>query len=783
MEKKIFPIVGIHCASCKSLIERVVKKLNGIKYVNVNFATEKMTVEYDEGKVTIEDIQKAVESAGTYELIRSGNEKFALASPSEAKQISAASDQQSIKKLEELKALKRTVILVGIGAAVFLLSMLWMWLGKIINLSSLLKLCGSFEVKIGSYKTVIHNYYLLQFLISTPILFIGGKQFFVSAFSALKVKAANMDSLIALGTFTAWGFSTTVTFFPSLIGSVGGNTDVFFEAAVFITFFILLGRYLEARAKLRANDAIKKLLELQAKDAVVIRNGKEAKIPIDQVQVGDIVVVKPGGKIPVDGKIIEGFSTIDESMVTGESMPVEKKLGDAVIGSTINKTGSFKFKAVKVGSETMLAQIITMVEEAQGSQAPIQKLADKISSIFVPVIIVIAIVSFCFWLLLAPQVGLIPSDTSGLQLAIYIATTVLIIACPCALGLATPTAIMVGTGRAARNGILVKNAESLEIAHKINTIVFDKTGTLTKGKPEVVEIISSEKKLLHFAASIENKSEHPLGEAIVQKARSKKLNITNYKITKFNSLPGKGVEAEIKSNTVIIGNQALMKDKNISIKRMQKDVNRLADEGKTPVFVAIEGKLKGIIAIADQIKKSSKKVIEELHAMKISVIMLTGDNKRTAKSIADTLKIDDVIAEVLPKDKARIISDIQKKEDEAVVAMVGDGINDAPALAQADIGIAMGTGTDVAIESGDIVLVKGTLDKVVEAIKLSKATMRIIKQNLFWAFGYNSVLIPVAAGVLYPFFSILVSPIFGSIAMALSSITVVSNSLRLKKIR
>src|SRR3989339_1098870 len=793
MKKEIYPIIGMHCASCKALIEKMVKKLPGIHEVNVNFGTEKMTIEYDENKVNLNEIVRAVASAGTYQLITNSMSQTVLVSPGKVQEMQdnpememsdhgGHHDHAAMLKAAEYKKLKNTVTWVGFGAVIFFVMMLWMILSQNLTILPMPKeIFGELILNTSRGEIIsISFWFLIQFLLATPILFIGGKHIFLSAWQASKVRAANMDTLIAMGTFTAWGFSTVVTFYPQIFSSVTGEAEVFYEAAVFIIFFIILGRLLEAKAKGQANDAINKLLHLQVKEAIVIRNGEEIKLPIDQVVVGDILVVKPGQKIPVDGIITEGDSTLDESMVTGESLPVEKNPGDFVIGSTINKFGSIKFQAQKVGAETMLSQIIKMVEEAQGSQAPIQKLADKISGVFVPVVVIVAIVAFSFWFFIAPSLGM--GEINRIQFAIYIATTVLIIACPCALGLATPTAVMVGTGRAARKGILIKNAESLEIAHKIKAIVFDKTGTLTKGTPEVVEIVSPEMKeseLLLLATSAEKYSEHPLGEAIVKKA--KELNLEFQKYTKFKTITGRGLFAVVEEKEIYIGNQKLMEEQNFNLENFKKDLDRLADQGKTPMLIAIDKKIKGIIAVADVIKETSREAIEQLHDLGIKVVMMTGDNKRTAEAIAKELNIDKVFAEVLPGEKALKIKELQDSGEYDVVAMVGDGINDAPALAQANIGIAMGTGTDIAIESGDIVIVKGTLDKVIETIKLSKETMKIIKQNLGWAFGYNILGIPLAAGILYPFFGVLLSPIIASMAMAFSSVSVVSNSLRLKK--
>lgn len=809
MTKQIYPIIGMHCASCKMLIEKMVGKVEGVKSVNVNYASEKMTVELDpEGEHRnahlLENIKKAVASAGSYKLIDNKGGDTVLASPPEAKKIesnnemshgsghhdtstSSAHSHAAMLKREEYQKLKRKVTLVGITAIPFLGIMIWMILKAFGVIMGGHAPFGFVEFEQFDYR--VNLFFLAQFILATPILFWGGSQFFSSTWSALKARAANMDTLIALGTTTAWIFSTVVTFTPQLFDNI--EVDVFFEAAVFIIFFILLGRLLEARAKGQANDAIKKLLELQAKEATVLRDGEEKKIPINQVLTGDIIIVRPGEKVPVDGTITKGSSTIDESMVTGESLPVTKSEGAEVIGSTINKTSTFQFEAQKVGSETMLSQIIKMVEEAQGTTAPIQKLADRISSVFVPIVIVIAILAFLFWILIAPNLGLVDDGTNVLQLATYIATTILIIACPCALGLATPTAVMVGTGKAAGKGILIKDAEALELAHKIDTIVFDKTGTLTKGLPEVTDfefIKDLDSKEIHsFAYAIENLSEHPLSNAIASYSEDKQ-NKEPVEVDKFKAIEGRGVSGEISGKTVLLGNRRLMDENSINLdKELSNKADNLISEGKTTIYMSIDSKHVAVFALADTIKDESKQAVEQLHALGIKVVMLTGDNQKTAEAIASQLGIDEVIAEVLPGDKADKIKALQKdllgaQSDKRVVAMVGDGINDAPALAQADIGIAMGTGTDVAIEAGDIVLVKGTLDKVIETIKLSKMTLGVIKQNLFWAFGYNVISIPVAAGLLYLPFSLLLSPIIASAAMAFSSISVVFNSVRLKSL-
>ena len=805
MIKKTFPIVGMHCASCKTLIEDVVGELTGVKNVMVNYATEKMTVEYDEDKVNIEKLKKAVASAGTYQMVYTPSGTTVLASPPEVEKMSMEhhnmhhdeenSDQHDhgIPLDEKLRNelynnLKRRVTLMGLGAIPFLIYMFWMAFGMKFGLPELSK--------------ILPNVNFLQFLLATPILFIGGKDVFVSAWTAAKIKASNMDTLIALGTGTAWAYSTIVTFFPLTFSSAleGGN-EVYFEASVFIIFFILLGRLLEMRAKGQAAQAIKALLHLQAKEAIVIRKGKEIRIPVEFVMVGDTVVVKPGQKFPVDGTIVEGSTEIDESMVTGESIPVYKQKGDAVIGATINKSGFIKYRATKVGADTLLSQIIRMVEEAQATEAPIQRLADRVSSVFVPAVIIIATLAFAFWF------------TTSIPFATYIAITVLIIACPCALGLATPTAVLVGTGKAARHGILIKDAEALEIAHKINVIVFDKTGTLTKGKPEVVDYEPRDKTISSLLYSIERRSHHPLAEAVVSyfedstsltpsSRRESRGGVKELEVSSFKDHPGLGIEAKINNKHILVGTEKFLRENEINISGdFDKKINDLRHSGKTVSLVVVDKAVLAVVGIADTVKEDAKETLSKLHDMGIKTMMITGDNKITAQAVAQELGIDEVLAEVMPADKSKKIKELQNirhselvseskrsrnefgmtfSNKRQIVAMVGDGINDAPALAQADVGIAMGTGTDVAIATGDIVLVKGTLEKVVQTIKLSRQTLAIIKQNLFWAFGYNIIGIPIAAGLLYPGFGLLLSPIIASVAMALSSVSVVGNSLRLK---
>jgi Cu+-exporting ATPase len=790
MKQAIYPIVGMHCASCKALIERMVRKLEGVSEVIVNFATEKMSVTYDDTKVSEEDLQRAVASAGTYQLVtRDGT--TVLASPPEAKQITEDNhDLAAELKADEYAKLRETVFWVGGATIPFVIMMIWELLARTGVAPDLMMVLDSGNFRLDAWGVEWHLLNVVQFILATPVVFLGGKSFFRSAWAGLRVRATNMDTLIALGTFTAWAFSTVTTFLPDLFRGVGGGMATFFEAAVFITFFILLGRLLEARAKGSASAAIKRLLHLQAKEARVLRDGKELTVPVDQVMVGDRIMVKPGEKLPVDGTIEEGESSIDESMVTGESLPVEKGPGAAVIGATINKTGSFVYRASNVGADTLLSQIVRMVEEAQTSQAPIQKLADSVSAVFVPVVIALALSAFAFWFFLAPSLGLVPADTDAFRLAVYIATTILIIACPCALGLATPVAVMVGTGAAAARGILVKNAEALDRAHTVDTVVFDKTGTLTKGTPEVVGFFRDpaapmdDARLLGLARAIEAKSEHPLSRAIVLFADYQEAESVSM-VTRFKALEGKGVEGMADGTIVLLGNERLIKERTITVPHAIKDAaTAMYRSGSTVVFMVIGDTVRALFALADTLKDDARDAVAHLKRLKIRTVMLTGDNRKTATAIARLAGVDEAIAEVLPGGKLRKIAALQdEKGKRRIVAMVGDGINDAPALAQADIGIAMGTGTDVAIESADIVLVKGTLDKVAETLDLSRRTLTIIKQNLAWAFGYNIIAIPIAAGLLYPGTGLLLSPIVASAAMAFSSVSVILNSLRLARTR
>lgn len=617
---------------------------------------------------------------------------------------------------------------------------------------------------------IIRHMVIIQFLLATPVILAGYQFFSKGLVAVIKTKTADMDTLVALGVGAAYLYSLYVSIAIWSGSTMFSPENLYYEIASFLIAFILLGKLLESIAKSKTSEAIKKLMGLQPKTAIILRDDQEKEIPIAEVIVGDIVIVKPGQKIPVDGIVIDGSSSVDESMITGESIPVEKTKGSEVIGATLNKTGYFKFKAAKIGKDTALAQIIKLVEEAQGTKAPIQELADKISAYFVPGVVAVAATSFIIWLL--------AGESFVFALTIFIA--VLIIACPCAMGLATPTAVMVGTGLGAQNGILIKNATSLQIAHQINVIVFDKTGTLTKGKPELTDVVAYERNesdVLMFAASLEKNSEHPLGEAIVNGAQVKKIELKQAQ--DFRSITGKGLEAKYGNDWIILGNRKLMQDKAIDILKAEPDLKRLEDEGKTVVLVASNNRLIGLLAVADTLKSYSREAVSALKKLGKQVFMITGDNHNTAQAIAKKLAIDRVLAEVLPADKA---SEISKLQDEGLkVAMVGDGINDAPALAQADLGIAIGTGTDVAIESADIILIKDDLRDVVMAMDLSRYAVKKIRQNLFWAFFYNLTGIPIAAGVLYPFIGFLLNPMIAGAAMAFSSVSVVSNSLLMRR--
>jgi len=732
MKRITIPILGMHCTSCAQNIELNLKKLDGIIKTNVNFATEKATIEFDETLTNENEIYDTIERLG-YRIIK------------EFDHGTGTIDKEEEARKKETVTLKFLFLFsLLLSIPIFLIAMLFEWL--------------NIEIQ---YKNIV------LLLLATPVQFIVGYRFYKGAFSALKSKAANMDTLIAIGTSAAYFYSLFVVFFPNNLGN-----NVYFETSAIIITFIILGKWLETLTKGKASEAIKKLIDLQPKNATVIRDGKEIQIQIKDVVVGDIVVVKPGQKIPVDGIVISGISSVDESMITGESILTEKKKGDKVIGATINKHGSLKFKATKVGKDTILNQIIKLVEEAQGSKAPIQKLVDKVSNYFVPTVVIIAISSFIFWYFILGQ---------SFVFALNIFIAVLIISCPCALGLATPTAIIVGIGKGAEKGILIKEAEVLEIAPKLTTIVFDKTGTLTEGKPIVTDILAVDKldkrEILKYAAISEKMSEHYLADAIINKIKEEKMKIPDAEF--FEAIPGYGIIAKYNKKEILLGNRNLMKKYKIKIKTFEEKIRTLENEGKTVMILTVNKKVAGLIAVADTLKEFSKEVVQKLHNMGKEVIMITGDNKRIANAIAKQLEINYFLAEVLPENKEREISKLQKEGK--VVAMVGDGINDAPALAKADIGIAIGAGTDVAIEAGQIVLVKNDLKNLVTAIDLSNYVMKKIKQNLFWAFFYNSISIPIAAGLLYPFTGILLNPIIAGASMALSSVSVILNSLSIKR--
>ena len=811
MKKITIPISGMHCASCAINIERKLKKLDGVSNVNVNFATNKATVEYSEDKVGAGNFKETIEHLGygadiDLEASKKGKDRlylhvigmdslhcagivestlkktegvektelnFALEKAvvdydmektnfskikkaivdtgydAELMELEEEIDREKIAREREITELKERVIFSAVLTIPVLL----------LALPEMLKGIAPIEYP----EFFMKNMALLQFILATPVMYLN-RDFFIRGFRGLTNMTPGMDSLVALGVGTAYIYSAAVGF-----GFIQGS--IYYETAALLITFIVLGKYLEAVAKGKTSEAIKRLIGLQPKTAKVVREGKETEIPIKEVVVGDIIIVKPGDKIPVDGVVVGGLSSVDESMITGESLPAHKKNGDIVIGATINKTGSFKFKTTKVGSDTMLAQIIKLVEDAQGSKAPIQRLVDTVAGYFVFGVIILAILAFGYWYVIAAK---------PLLFAITILVSTLIIACPCAMGLATPTAIMLGTGKGAENGILIKNAESLEVLHQVKTVVFDKTGTITKGEAVVTEVIPfgmGIDELLKIAASAENNSEHHLAQAVVKKAKEKKIKISEPK--SFNAIPGHGISATFGKIRVLVGNVGLMKKEDVPVsEEIIKNMHQLEIEGKTVVIVAAENKVAGLIAIADTIKEHSKEAVVKLHKLGYETAMITGDNERTAMAIAKQAGINRVLAHVLPEDKAEEVKRLQKGSTK--VAFVGDGINDAPALAQADVGIAIGAGTDVAIESGSIVLVKSDLRDIVTAIELSKYTMKKIKQNLFWAFSYNTIGIPVAMGILFPFTGFLLSPVIAGAAMAFSSVSVVSNSLLMR---
>lgn len=759
MNSQTFKIKGMHCASCAGIIERTFKKEEGVESVEANYGTESVKVSFDTEKITPDHLSKKIEPLG-YSLIIPTAEEMHMSPDEHAAHLGM--NQSKKEKLAEIASM-RTKIMAAIPLAILSIFIMG-W-----------DILAQFKYIVPPPEILSEFFHHLLPLMATYMLFVVGQPYLLGFYRFLRYGKANMDTLIGIGTSVAYVYSFIVTAFEESLRPYINVEHTYYDVTIVVIAFIALGKYLEARSKLKTGDAIEKLLNLQAKTALVIRDGKEQEIPINQVVHGDLLIVKPGAKIPVDGVITEGASFIDEAMVTGEPMPVEKKVGDSVVAGTMNTNSTFTFKATKVGSETLLAHIIKMVEEAQGSKAPIQALADKISSVFVPIVLVISFVSLGAWLLIGTSyLGFSQALSYGLTAFVGI----LVIACPCALGLATPTAIIVGVGKGAKEGILIKDAATLEKLHKVDTIVVDKTGTITKGKPELVSIKNyskqKEEEIISILASLESKSEHPIAHAVMQYVREKGIELKA--VQNFEIVKGKGLKGTIKEKEYFAGNTKLVSDLNLSfdIKSIEKETL----QGKTPVVLTSKNEVLAVVMVADTIKPEAIEAVKGLHKLGIKVVMLTGDNKNTASAIAQEVGIDDVVAEVLPDDKLKKIKSLQQEGH--TVAMAGDGVNDAPALAQADVGIAMGTGTDVAIETAGITLLHGDISKIVKAIRLSKFTMRGIKQNLFWAFIYNLAGIPIAAGVLYPISGWLLSPVFAGLAMAFSSVSVVSNSLRLK---
>jgi len=754
-----YKIKGMHCASCAGIIEKTFKKTEGVESAEVNYGTETAKITFDETKTTAHHLSKKVEPLG-YSLIIPTAESMNMSPDEHAAHLGL--NQSKNEKLAELKEMKNKIISVVPLTILSVFIMGWDIFSEFSIVPAMPFLWEEF-------------FHHLLPIMATYTLFVVGQPYLKGVYRFLRYGKANMDTLIGIGTMVAFLYSFIVTAFEETLQPYINVEQTYYDVTIVVIAFIALGKYLEARSKLKTGDAIEKLLNLQAKTALVIRNGKEIEIPSDQVVLGDLIIVKPAGKIPVDGIITDGSSYIDESMVTGEPMPAQKNIGDEVVAGTINTNGSFTFKATKIGADTLLAHIIKMVEEAQGSKAPIQALADKISSVFVPIVLVFSFVTLGAWLFIGSQyLGFSQSLSYGLVSFVGI----LVIACPCALGLATPTAIIVGVGKGAKEGILIKDAGSLEKLHHVRVVVVDKTGTITKGKPELVSINNFSEKtndeLVSLLASLEKKSEHPIADAIISYANER--HITLAPINNFEAIKGQGLKGKVDDIEYFAGNLKLIQNLNLAFDT--DSLEKETVEGKTPVVLATKDKVLGVMMVADAIKPEAKEAIVRLHKLDIKLVMLTGDHKNTAHYIAEQVGIDEVVAEVMPEDKLNVIKKLQAQGK--VVAMAGDGVNDAPALAQADIGIAMATGTDVAIESASITLLYGDISKLVKAIHLSKMTMRGIKQNLFWAFAYNIVGIPLASGIFYPFFGWLLSPVFAGLAMAFSSVSVVGNSLRLK---
>lgn len=755
-----YKVKGMHCASCASIIERTVKKIEGVEEISVNNGTENAKISFNESKTSPESFNKKLEPLGYSLIVPQTAEEMEMSADEHAGHLGLNQSKQ--EKLAEIKDMRIKIMSAIPLAIISIFVMGW-------------DILAQYNIVSTTSYTIKEFFHHLLPLIATYILFVVGKPYLLGFYRFLRYGKANMDTLIGIGTVAAFLYSFVVTAFEDSLRPFINVDATYYDVTIIVITFIALGKYLEARSKLKTGDAIEKLLNLQAKTALVVRNGQEVEISVNDVKHGDFIIVKPGAKIPVDGVITEGSSFIDESMVTGEPMPAQKKIGDSIVAGTINTSGSFTFKATKVGSETLLAHIIKMVEEAQGSKAPIQALADKISSVFVPVVLVIAFATLGLWLLIGTSyLGFSEALSFGLVSFVGI----LVIACPCALGLATPTAIIVGVGKGAKEGILIKDAATLEKLHKVDTVIVDKTGTITIGKPTLVDIQNlsnlKDNEFISILASLEKKSEHPIAHAIVNYAEEKSIKIEN--VSEFEGIQGKGLKGSINSNQYFAGNTKLVKDLGVAF-----DISKIEEftaQGKTPVILATKDKVLGFVMVADEIKTESKKAVADLRKLGIQVIMLTGDDEKAAKYMASLVGINEVMAHVLPQDKLEKIKELQLQG--RIVAMAGDGVNDAPALAQADVGIAMGTGTDVAIESAGITLLGGDISKLVKAIKLSKITMRGIKQNLFWAFVYNIVGIPLAAGAFYPIFGWLLSPVFAGFAMAMSSVSVVGNSLRIK---
>lgn len=777
MAEHTYKVKGMHCASCASIIEKTLKKTDGVESVQVNYGTETAKVSFDESKTGHSHMSQKIEPLG-YSLAAPAEPTAASMGMSESEHAAHLGlNQSKSEKLAEIATMKRMVFSAMPLAAFSIFVMAWGILARFNILPAVPFVWEEF-------------FHHVLPLMATYILFVVGKPYLLGFYRFLRHGAANMDTLIGMGTLAAFLYSVVVISFEETLRPLINVESTYFDVTIIVITFIALGKYLEAQAKVKTGDAIEKLLNLQAKTALVVRDGKEIEIPVEQVVLGDIIVIKPAGRIPVDGVVVDGSSYVDESMLTGEPMPEKKKGGDTVVAGTINTSGTFTFRTTKIGADTMLARIVKMVEEAQGSRAPIQALADKISGVFVPIVLVIAFVSLGAWLTLGSQyLGF----SQALSFGLVSFVGVLVIACPCALGLATPTAIIVGVGKGAKEGILIKDAATLEKLHKVNVLLVDKTGTITKGKPELVSIKNlsgkSDADIVAILASLENRSEHPIAHAIVSYAREKSIALLP--VEHFKMLKGKGIAGNVDGVEYHAGSAKLAAESGGSFASLEKDTA----EGKTPVILTADGKVLAVVMVADQVKAEAIQAVKDLHALGIKIVMLTGDDKNTARFIANTVGIDEVVAEVLPEDKLNLIKDLQsgtfenwKLEIEnsghrLVVAMAGDGVNDAPALAQADVGIAMATGTDVAIESAGITLLHGDISKLVKAVRLSKMTMRGIKQNLFWAFIYNIVGIPLASGILFPVFGWLLSPVFAGFAMAGSSVSVVGNSLRLKTVK